>query len=186
VFRTLCIGAALLAAVGLAVPSLSAAPGKQELISRTLKRISPRVITGGVSTASSTRKARSRLTTVVLFTDSASLVDADGDDDVGTGDMVIASGRVFNLNGRRVGFWDGTFSHTSDDSSMINLTLVFPDQGTVTIAGAPYADGSPYFDRRRARFPAAPVVGSSGSVRFRGLAGFGVDQDDNLALILSR
>ncbi len=186
VHRRVALFSACAAAAGLLVSAAPAAPGKQELITRTLKRFSPRAITGGVSTAASTRRHRGRLTTVVLPTDVASLVDADGDGDVSTGDMVVASGPMLDTRGRQVGDWDGTFAHTSEASSMLNLTLRFPGVGTVTIAGAPYADGSPFLDADRNRFPAAPIVGTTGTVRYRGTAGFGVDAEDNLAVILPR
>jgi hypothetical protein len=183
------IGGALLSALAVGVPALGVPTGNSQLITKAFRRSAPRIVTRGQASAVYNMAAvssRGRTSVVVLLVDKSSLVDTDNNGEVSTGDMAIASGRLVNTSGSQVGTWEGTFAHTSEDSSLLNLTLRFPRQGTLSINGAPFTDGSPFRDSTGSRFPAAPIVGSTGSVRYRGSAGFGLDQDDNLAVVLPR
>ena len=184
------LAAALTAATAILTgASALALPGGKDLVGRSIARWAPRLNTQTMRTAGVSSQAissRARLAVFILPTSTSSLIDNDGDGQPGTGDMVIASGVTEDLSGQNVGVWEGTFSHTSDDTSMVHLTLRFPGRGCVTISGAPYADGSPIFDSQRKRFPAAPIVGYTGSARYRGSAGFGADQDNNLTVLLPR
>jgi hypothetical protein len=120
-----------------------------------------------------------------MITTDSSLVDTDNSGDVTTGDIAVAAGDLLNESGRRVGTWDGTFSHTSNESSALVLTLRFSSY-TVTISGAPFPEGSNFRDSEGVRFPAAPIVGSVGSSRYKGAAAFGLDNEDNLVVLLPR
>lgn len=170
--------ALMLAAPGLAIPT------KKQIVAGMAVKWAPRVGSAAKAAARSQVNAR-RPTVLTMITTDSSLVDTDDSGDVTTGDMAIAAGNLLNERGERVGTWDGTFSHTSDESSVLVLTLRFSSY-TVTISGAPFIQGSPFRDQNGDRFPAAPIVGSVGSSRYKGAAGFGLDDADNLVVLLPR
>ena len=174
-------GAAL--ALLLVVPGFAAPKGKQ-VVAGMAAKWAPRVGSAARVAARAHVSAR-RPTVLTMITTDSSLVDTDDSGDVTTGDMAIAAGNLLNERGQRVGTWDGTFSHTSEESSVLVLTLRFSNY-TVTISGAPFTEGSNFRDQNGDRFPAAPIVGSVGTSRYKGAAGFGLDDEDNLIVLLPR
>lgn len=183
--------AAVLLAAGMVLPAVVAPAGAapvrdRSVLARALRRWVAPFPDAARQPGAVRREGSSRRPEVLtLPVAEASLVDANGDGEISTGDMVLANGDVFDSARRRVGTWDATSAHTSDETSMVNLTLRFA-RFTVTISGAPLPQGSPYYDSSGRRFPAAPIVGSVGSSRYRGAAGFGIDSRDNLVVLLPR
>ena len=58
--------------------------------------------------------------------------------------------------------------------------LFVPSKFTITAVGAEYPDGT------TSGYPVAPVVGSTGKLRFKGYASLGADEQDNLIVTLIR
>ena len=168
----------------LTAPAFAASNGKQIIAGMTAKW-APHVGSAARATARATVSASRRPTVLTMITTNASLIDTDNSGDVTTGDMAIAAGNLLNTKGQTVGTWDGTFSHTSEESSVMVLTLRFSNY-TVTISGAPFVQGSKFRDQNGNRFPAAPIVGSVGPSRYKGAAAFGLDDEDNLVVLLPR
>lgn len=116
----------------------------------------------------------------------SSLIDADNDGDAGPGDMVLASGQMADANSARVGTWDATFAYTGQTTMMVHLTLRFPRKGSITIAGEPVTDGSPFHDHQDLPYASAPVVGVIGRPPYKKeAAAFTMDPSGNLAVMLA-
>jgi hypothetical protein len=116
----------------------------------------------------------------------SSLIDSDNDGDAGPGDLVLASGQIVDATSARVGAWDATFAYTGQTSTMVQLTLRFPRRGSITIAGEPVTDGSPFHDHQDLPYASAPIVGVIGRPPYKKeAAAFTMDPSGNLAVMLA-
>lgn len=119
-------------------------------------------------------------TSYVLATDFVALTDNDGDKGLSRGDVLILNGSMGDSKGNVVGTWEGTLTDTNEEDFFLNLTFRFAGKGTITAVGAEYADGT------TSGLPVAPVVGSTGKLRFKGYASLGADAQDNLIVTFIR
>lgn len=119
-------------------------------------------------------------TTYVLTTDLVALTDNDGDKGLSRGDMLLLNGSMGDSKGNVVGTWEGTLADTNEEDFFLNLTFRFVGKGTITAVGAEYPDGT------SSGYPVAPVVGSTGKLRFKGFVSLGADEQDNLVVTFIR
>lgn len=125
-------------------------------------------------------KHRRQPNSYILATDLVALTDNDGDKGLSRGDVLILNGSMGDSKGNVVGTWEGTLADTNEEDFFLNLTFRFAGKGTITAVGAEYPDGT------SSGFPVAPVVGSTGKMRFKGFASLGADEQDNLIVTFIR
>lgn len=163
------VGALLLSVLGLrARPALSA--GSPEAGRAALRRVVarlPRYHAPAAASGPTIAAAGYPGPTYVLAGDAVLFLDHDQDGETTFGDVFVLNGPLIHANtGRTAGTWEGTLTITNAETFHASLTLLFPNSGTVTIQGSPYGDGA------RSDVFLAPIVGATGFVRNRGLAGF--------------
>jgi hypothetical protein len=179
--RPLLIGSALLGLICASALGLRAAPPRDQAAKSVKMQLAKRLPKGSIKARRSTGPGTSNhIRTVGLAFDSVSLIDMDDDGESSVGDMALVSGIMVDEYDRRVGYWDGTMAFTSEEGTMVNITMLYPRRGTVTINGAPAIDGV------RAGVPAIPVVGTTGRIPgAKADMGISYDVDADLLIVES-
>ena len=107
----------------------------------------------------------------LLLDGDASLIDLDGDGELGRGDTFIGNGTLVDSSNRELGTWEGTVIDSSPETYFVNITMRWFNQGTLTINGAGYSDGL------RSNVQAVPIVGKTGRIRYTSNVGLALTDD---------
>lgn len=125
----------------------------------------------------SAQSVRGPYVTLLLDGD-ASIVDLDGDGELSRGEMFIGNGTLIDSSNRELGTWEGTVIDSSPETYMVNITMRWFNQGTLTINGAGYSDGL------RSDVQAVPIVGKTGRIRYTSNVGLALTDDGEFIVAL--
>lgn len=131
----------------------------------------------GTPRAAAVQLVRGPYVTLLLDGD-ASLVDLDGDGELDRGEMFIGNGTLIDSSNRVLGTWEGTVIDSSPETYMVNITMRWFNQGTLTINGAGYSDGL------RSDVQAVPIVGKTGKIRYTSNVGLALTDDGEFIVAL--